>query len=103
MTKRQGDLLFIRVAPSARARPNPDGRVLARGEATGHSHAVAERDLDNCDVFLDAVGRLVVSVKAKRCVSVEHQEHGPVELEAGTWEVRRQREYTSSGWLRIAD
>jgi hypothetical protein len=99
--KRQGDLLFVRLTAATPAKPHPDGRVLAHGEATGHTHAVAEADLSACDVFLDADGRLVVEAKAD--VRVEHQEHGTVVLESGTWEVRRQREYAPEGWTRVAD
>ena len=102
---RQGDLLFIRFTGKApmKAKENPLGRVLALGEATGHSHAVEEPDLANADVYLDAQGRLVVRVKRGESATVRHEEHGAVELDGGTWEVRRQREYQPSGWTQVAD
>ena len=100
--KRQGDLLFVRLTEiTEKARENPDGRVLARGEATGHSHAIAEADLAHCEVFLDGADRLIVRAKAD--VNVIHQEHDQVALESGTWEVRRQREYEPAGWRHVRD
>lgn len=102
--KRQGDLLFIRLGKARRAAEHPDGAVLARGEATGHAHAIAPEDLAGCEVFVDDRGRLVVNVAPGAGVSVRHEEHGTVTLDPGIWEVRRQREYDAEReWRRIAD
>lgn len=98
---RQGDLLFVRVKAAQRAKAHEP--ILARGEATGHAHQVAPADLDNCEVFLDAVGRLVVRVKRGKRARVVHEEHGAIVLDPGTWEVRRQREYAPNYLRQVAD
>lgn len=90
--KAQGDLLFIPVATLPRttrpATPEHGRYILARGEATGHHHSVlavpAVRAVVRDDVMYLAVEELT---------EVQHQEHAPVTLEPGSWEVRRQREY----------
>ena len=66
--------------------------VLAYGEVTGHKHAVEAVNLDNVDVYVDAEGN-ISCVDAKTDFEVTHDEHGTITLEAGTYEVRRQREY----------
>ena len=98
--KRQGDLLFIQVLTATRSKPHPDGRVLARGEATGHCHAI--EDLSHCDVFLDESGRLIIEPR-KESATVLHEEHAPVPLEPELWEVRLQREYQAEGRRNVAD
>jgi hypothetical protein len=63
--------------------------VLAEGEATGHAHAIANphaillSDQETDRRFLRLAADAVLG----------HQEHGPILLPAGTYEVRRQREY----------
>ncbi|MDE2095736.1 MAG: hypothetical protein KGL39_00635 [Patescibacteria group bacterium] len=61
--------------------------VLAYGEVTGHSHQVKTK---SAKLFERAGERfLVLNKKAV----VEHQEHGPITLPAGTYRVTIQREY----------
>lgn len=87
---RHGDLL-VQTAAAV-----PDGArrlhhlVLAEGEATGHSHRVAERD---AAVLHRAEAGLFLQVTAERATLV-HQEHGPIALPRGVYRVWRQREYT---------
>jgi len=88
---RQGDVLLVRVdvdLRGARHVARDGGRaVLAYGEVTGHAHAIREphaelRSLDGRR-YLDAPVPFVV----------EHEEHAPLALDAGTYEVILQREY----------
>lgn len=95
---RQGDIL-IQECPGL-----PDGcgalksRIIAKGEATGHSHRLAggrgaalfstppaERE--------GRPGLMYLSVPAGSSVSVVHPEHGTVALEAGCYRIWRQREF----------
>ncbi len=91
MTKlyRHGDVLVARVETIPTDAERIDGLVLARGEATGHSHRIAEDDgraqltRAGAELFL-AIGRTATLV---------HDEHGPIALEPGHYRVWKQREY----------
>lgn len=104
---RQGDVLLVRVGDlpaDARPLPREGGKVvLAHGEATGHHHAVLERDAE-----LFAPGE--ASAAAERYLrvgqggaTVTHQEHAPIALPEGVYEVRRQVEYTPQAIVRVVD
>lgn len=95
---RQGDLLFVKIDKKSipeNAKP-VDNNVLALGEVTGHSHR--------------AEGALVMEqpsgqkfVYAKNGWTVVHDEHDPINLSKGVWEVRRQQEYEPEGVRMVAD
>jgi len=87
---RQGDVLLL----PARAPKNPvrvtdeygqplAGLVVA-GERTGHAHRLAARVYDAGD------RRLLL---LERPTPITHEEHAEIEVPAGWWEVRLQREY----------
>lgn len=106
---RQGDVLLrqTKKAPTASARRVTDqGRViLAYGEQTGHAHEVI--GVDNADpvpameLFEEPDGSRVLVVK--RDALVRHEEHGPVSLAPGHYEVIRQREYSPEAIRNVAD
>lgn len=92
---RQGDVLVREVRTKEFVRHGTElaaenGRiVLARGEATGHSHSIDAR-----------VGKLFEDSRPGVCYLLldepgllEHQEHSPISLPKGVYEVIRQREY----------
>lgn len=61
--------------------------VLAEGEATGHSHTVED---DNAELI--RIGeRLLLSLPNGG--TVIHEEHKPIKLAPGIWEVGQVREY----------
>lgn len=86
----QGDVLIKSVdrIPNKEKQVNrtPRGFVLAEGEVTGHAHTIAE------DVGLFEVDG-VLYMENKDPVTVTHEEHGPVEVPAGTWEIGIVQEY----------
>lgn len=94
---RQGDLLFVPITSlpaSSRKVPRQEGRlILARGEATGHAHAVVESA-----VWLlespDQPGVAFLDVE-EEC-RVVHEEHAPITLAPGKYRVVHQREYMPS-------
>lgn len=99
---RQGDVLIEQIAELPKALKRQKGRIiLALGEATGHHHAIEERDAadwwkadaDGADHFL--------TVKTETAVT--HQEHAPIVLPPGNYRVRRQREYTPAAIRNVAD
>ncbi len=97
---RQGDLLFVWISklPSGPYHKRENGHIL-EGEATGHVHRLA--DLDKADVAEIEAG-LFLSV-SDAGVSIIHEEHAPVGLPAGLYEVRRQREYSPEEIRNVAD
>ncbi len=98
---RQGDVLFKRIAavPTNGAQKKRDNGVIAYGEVTGHTHAVA--DLEAAEVLEIGEG-LYVRV-GEDGVSIQHQEHGPIELPAGDYEITIQREYTPEAIRSVVD
>ena len=101
---RQGDVLVIAtpgILPSdARARPREQGRVvLAHGEATGHAHAISA---DVATLYDARDGKVYLQV-TDIPVALLHEEHAPVEVPPGLWEVRRQREYSPAEIRTVMD
>jgi hypothetical protein len=94
-TYRQGDVLVREVDTRDFAHYGVEvfaknGRIiLARGEVSGHMHSIDARLArlfegtrpGICYLFMDSPGLL------------EHQEHSPISLPKGLYEVIRQREY----------
>ncbi len=98
---RQGDVLLVPVSklPPGERKLRKNG-VLAYGEVTGHSHAVA--DLKAAEVY-DIGDGAFLSVTDNGGVSIVHQEHGTVEIPKGDYRVTIQREYTPEEIRNVAD
>ena len=96
---RQGDMLIERVAKTKGEPQKPvDGRIiLAYGEATGHHHSI---EADAADWWKDGEDQFV---EVRRATQVTHQEHAPIALSPGKYQVRRQREYHPQEIRRVAD
>lgn len=103
---RQGDVLLRRVAAdsvpkTAKEVVRDNGRlVLAYGEVTGHAHVI---DAPPSDAVLLSVKEAATFVRLAKVAQLVHEEHAPVSLDAGTYEVVRQREYTPWGERQVAD
>jgi hypothetical protein len=86
----QGDVLLHRVSelpPGCKRKAKKgDYHILAEGEVTGHFHGVLVDD-DRVLLHEEEDGTLWLQVKEP--VEVEHQEHGPVTVDPGIWEVGR--------------
>ena len=102
MVYQQGDVLLLAASLPVGARKNA-GRVLAHGEVTGHAHAIHDADVD-----LFAPGE--ASILAERYLrigaggaTVVHEDHAPIALPEGLYEVRHQREYEPDEIRRVAD
>ena len=107
---RQGDVLLVAVlrAPEG-CTPIPDegGRhVLAHGEATGHAHAVEERE---ARTFTHEGERYLLTKSKAQLI---HEEHAPIAVPPGAYRVVIQREYEpdpirnvtpSQQWRRVVD
>ena len=97
---RQGDVLLIRaegvdLTRGVRVKPEAGRNILARGEATGHHHSV---DVAASQLFsIDGKMVLVVDEPA----TLDHQEHGAIEIDLGVWWVVRQQEYSRGEVRRV--
>ena len=100
-TYRQGDVLIrsVEAIPAkTTAVPREAGRVvLAHGEVTGHSHAIASKF-----AHLVAVGAQRF-LRADEPVVLRHEEHAEIKLPAGSYEITIQREWTPSEIRNVAD
>ena len=102
---RQGDVLLVEVHEiPEEAEPEPrSGRiVLAEGEATGHAHAIHERD---ARTFTYEGERFLLTRSKAQLI---HEEHGPIEVPQGSWRIVIQREYEPASadrpqWRPVVD
>lgn len=105
---RQGDVLFTRIAklPTGERRLRNDGAV-AYGEVTGHSHRLAEEDVNSAEVLEIGDGLYVhvsdAGVRIEGGVTFVHEEHGPVTLPRGDYRVTIQREYSPEAIRNVID
>ena len=97
---RQGDVLIRRITslPTQKAQLRLTG-LLAYGEVTGHAHRV--EDLTRAEVL--EVGKGLYLRVAEDGVRIVHEEHAPVSLPAGNYEIEIQREYTPEAIRNVAD
>lgn len=104
---RQGDVLFTRInALPDGARKTRQNATVAYGEVTGHSHAIAEADRQTAEV-LEIGNGLYMHVSEEGIslegITIQHEEHGPITLPPGDYEVTIQREYTPQGISSVLD
>lgn len=100
MTKmcRQGDVLICRVdeiPAMAKEQKRDRGRVvLAYGESTGHAHAFhGSRVTLYADTGSGSGGRRFLRVTGDAPEALTHEEHSPILVPPGEYEVLGQREY----------
>jgi hypothetical protein len=123
---RQGDVLIkrIKAVPQNTAKVRESG-ILAFGEVTGHCHRVARpeaatlrqssstkvaeyassdtRNLSHGDFeVLEIESGIYLRVGAIGC-SIIHDEHNPIVLPAGNYEITIQREYSPEAIRNVAD
>lgn len=100
--KRQGDVLFIKRdnLPAGGQKPiaRDNGRVVvAYGEVTGHAHATAAPDVQQVEI--DNIRWLVAPDE----FTITHEEHAPITLDSGVWEVVYQYEYEPERIRKVLD
>jgi hypothetical protein len=91
---RQGDVLLCAIEriPSAATRvPSQGDRVVvAEGELSGHAHAFAAKGVR---LFRDKPSRRSFLRVGKAGAQLRHEEHDPIGIPEGCYELRQQREY----------
>lgn len=100
---RQGDVLIVQVSEEIPATAQKIERdkgqvVLAYGEVTGHSHAIASKG-----AALFAVTENLRMLKLEEEAELRHEEHAVIKLPPGTFQVIQQRENTALGWRTVVD
>lgn len=121
---RQGDVYIKRInkLPKNLAEvPREHGKVvLAHGEVTGHMHAIADKHVahfrdegllktfkneDGTAPRLRAGGTepFTYLVVKDAPAALKHDEHDTIMIPPGTYEIRRQREYTPAEIRNVAD
>lgn len=99
---RQGDVLIREVKSiPAGGKVRKSGHIL-EGEVTGHIHRVAESQLAGAEV-LECGDGLFLSVTDEGGISIIHEEHKPILLPPGNYEIVRQREYSPEEVRNVAD
>jgi hypothetical protein len=99
MVWRHGDILVAAVSGVPDEAAALATKILALGEATGHSHRI--EDPDTADIYeYRGVRYLRVTAPAARLV---HEEHKPITLAHGSYRFWHQREYTPAAIRRVVD
>lgn len=104
---RQGDVAFIPIAtlPTGKRTKRKDG-VAAYGEVTGHSHQLAVTDREIAEVLEIGDGLFVHVSDAGISLSgatFKHEEHAPITLPTGNYEIRIQQEYSPEAIRNVVD
>lgn len=86
----QGDVTMVRLAEMPKGDSKTVSRkrcVLAEGEKTGHAHVVEDGDAE-----LIKIGERML-LKLTKAATVTHEEHKPITLQPGIWEIGQVSEY----------
>ena len=117
---RQGDVGLIKLSEpfvgNVKLVPNTNGQViLAYGEATGHMHAIRTGFESNVAELFEVIPEESKAEEEKNLqmgqhllrvyqnTSLQHPEHGPINLTPGDWLVRIQREYHPQAIRQVTD
>ena len=95
---RHGDVIIVPVDKIPTEATKREGVTLALGEITGHSHRMADGEVQMF-AFDD---RTYMQIQSKISALV-HEEHHRIDLPAGNYEVIIQREYEPNGWRTVRD
>ena|SRR5688572_19733074 len=96
---RQGDVFVVTVDRLPPGHRESHSLVLAKGEMTGHAHRIAESDAATASLI---DGRMFLEVGAAQA-TLTHDEHAPITLPRGCYEIRIQREYAPAEIRRVVD
>lgn len=88
----QGDVFLVKIdkvpTKAKASKPQYKGWVLAEGEATGHAHRIEEKE--SAELFTEG-DKMFLHVH--RITHLTHEEHKPIALDPGVYEVGRIREW----------
>lgn len=99
MMHRQGDVLFVKVEALPDDVRLRGSDIIVEGEVTGHAHRLTQGR-----ILEGTRGKLYLDIlDTSQEAEVVHEEHHPVKLEPGYWEVIRQREYSPEEIRMVID
>jgi hypothetical protein len=101
---RQGDIYFVKLDElihSERATPVKNG-IIAKGETTGHAHRVSQSSIA-AGALLSLVGRAMFLHSPEAGTTIVHDEHGSIELPAGSYAFVPQQEFDGLRWRQVLD
>ena len=93
MRFRQGDLCIVKIEELPKNLKKRKEGVILYGEATGHSHRLKDGEVYES-------GELIY-LNVPYITEIIHEEHDPIPLEKGIYEIKRQREYQSKDMVRL--
>lgn len=94
-----GDVIVIPVKKiPAEAQEKKGPAILAYGEVTGHSHQISK----GVAAMYGYDDKVYMRVKSE-ISTLSHEEHAKIELPAGDYEIKIQREYEPGGWKTVID
>lgn len=108
----QGDLYIRRIdkLPNSVRRVTAEkGQYVVAHSETGHNHVIAERPNVTLYATDDPMISYLEVIRAADATEtlLEHlrsfDTHETIKIPVGTFEIRRQREYTPEGWRRVED
>ena len=92
---RQGDILFKKIYElPERLKEKPDN-IVAGGEGSAHAHMLVNGDLFQVEHSNQKY------IRTRENTRLIHEEHLPIRLESGIYEVVRQREYLGPGLVKV--
>ena len=91
---RHGDVLLIPHKSLPADCHKESTKIVAKGEATGHHHS-----LQGSAAIYSSNSARYVSVNSSNVI-LTHQEHKPVQMEEGIYEIKIQRELDLMGQIR---
>jgi len=84
---RQGDVLLKKIEKIPKGVEPKEDDIILKGEATGHAHRI-----ENGTIYTGGWPE-VMYLEAEAEAALVHEEHNTIPIEAGVYEVIRQREY----------
>lgn len=103
----QGDCLITRIdeiPEGVKPMAAENGKYIIAHSETGHHHTVVA-DTVEASAIPDSIYDIFLTVKEKTPLVHERSfdTHEPIMLDEGKYHVRRQREYTPTGYRRVED
>lgn len=92
---RQGDVLAIKIDSLPKGLKKKKDNVLVHSDSTMHDHTLVKGT-----VYTDKKGKMYADVPQKTQI-VHTEDHNPVDLKKGVYEIRRQVQHTMGDMVEV--